>query len=131
MREPRITVVMPVHNAGRFLDAAIRSIVTQTFSDFEFVIVDDGSTDESVESLQVWARQDHRIRLVVNDRCLGHAAASNLSVSHARAAYVARMDADDISHPERLAREWKVISKAHDVALVGSLSDGIDAEGQP
>ncbi|HEX3084917.1 MAG TPA: glycosyltransferase family 2 protein [Pyrinomonadaceae bacterium] len=130
MTEPKISVVMPVHNAGRFLDAAIRSIVNQTFADFEFVIVDDNSTDGSLEISRKWANLDQRIRLCENKERQGHAATSNLAVSLARAKYVARMDADDISHGERLASEWTVISKSADIVLVGTLADGIDAEGR-
>jgi len=130
MSEPKISVVMPVHNAQHFLDSAIRSIVRQTFSDFEFVIVDDGSSDGSIEISRRWARQDDRIRLFENKERLGHASTSNLAVSMARAEYVARMDADDISHPERLAREWKVISQSADIVMVGTLADGIDAGGR-
>jgi glycosyltransferase involved in cell wall biosynthesis len=121
---------MPVHDAEHFLDSAIRSIVRQTFSDFEFVIVDDGSSDGSIEISRRWARQDDRIRLFENKERLGHASTSNLAVSMARAEYVARMDADDISHPERLAREWKVMSQSADIVMVGTLADGIDAGGR-
>lgn len=131
MSEPKISVVMPVHNAGRFLEPAIISILSQTFSDIEFVIVDDSSTDGSVETSREWARQDHRIRLFENKEQLGHSATSNLAVSLARAAYVARMDADDVSHPERLASEWQVMSQSTDIVLVGTLADGIDADGRP
>jgi len=131
MSEPKISVVMPVYNAGRFLEPAIRSIVSQTFSELELVIVDDSSTDGSVEVSREWARQDDRVRLFENQERLGHSATSNLAASLARAEYVARMDADDVSHPERLAGEWKVMSQTADVVLVGTLSDGIDADGRP
>jgi glycosyltransferase involved in cell wall biosynthesis len=130
MTQPKISVVMPVYNAGRFLDPAIGSIVSQTFADFEFVIVDDRSTDGSVEHLRQWVRQDDRIRLFENEERQGHSRTSNHGVSLARAKYVARMDADDISHPERLAGEWQVMSRSADVVLVGTLADGIDADGR-
>jgi glycosyltransferase involved in cell wall biosynthesis len=131
MTDPKITVVMPVHNAGRFLDAAIRSIVEQTFVELELVIVDDGSTDGSLEISRDWATNDDRIRVFANEERMGHSATSNFAVSLARAELVARMDADDISHSERLARQWQVISRSADVVLVGTLADGIDAEGRP
>jgi glycosyltransferase involved in cell wall biosynthesis len=131
MIEPKTSVVMPVHNAGRFLEPAISSIVSQTFSDLEFVIVDDSSNDGSVDISREWASRDSRIRVFENRQHLGHSATSNLAVSLARAEYVARMDADDVAHPERLAREWKVISQSTDIVLVGTLADGIDAEGRP
>lgn len=130
MSEPKVSVVMPVHNARRFIDQAIRSILSQTFADFEFVILDDSSTDGSIEISRAWARQDDRIRLFENKARLGHSATSNLAVSLARGKYVARMDADDVSHPKRLDSEWQVLSRSADIVLVGTLADGIDAEGR-
>jgi len=130
MSEPKVSVVMPVHNARRFIDQAIRSILSQTFADFEFVILDDSSTDGSVEISREWARQDKRIRVFENKERLGHSATSNLTVSLARGKYVARMDADDVSHPERLGSEWQILSRSADIVLVGTLADGIDAEGR-
>jgi glycosyltransferase involved in cell wall biosynthesis len=121
---------MPVHNARRFIDQAIRSILSQTFANFEFVIVDDNSTDGSVEISREWARQDDRIRVFENKSRLGHSATSNLAVSLACSKYVARMDADDISHPQRLDSQWQVLSRSGDIVLVGTLADGIDAEGK-
>jgi glycosyltransferase involved in cell wall biosynthesis len=129
MSEPKVSVVMPVHNARRFIDQAIRSILSQTFADFEFVILNDGSTDGSGEIARTWARQDDRIRVFENQDRLGHSATSNLAVSLARSKYVARMDADDISHPERLDSQWQTLSRSADIVLVGTLADGIDAEG--
>jgi glycosyltransferase involved in cell wall biosynthesis len=130
MIETKISVVMPVHNAHDFVGQAIQSILAQTFSDFEFVILNDGSTDGSCSILREWARRDDRIRVFENEHRLGHSETSNLAVSLARAPNVARMDADDISHPERLSRQWKVLSQSADVVLVGTLSDGIDAQGK-
>ena len=130
MIDPKISVVMPVHNARDFLDQAIRSILAQTFSDFEFVILNDCSTDGSGSIVHEWARRDDRIRVFENENRLGHSATSNLAVSHARARNVARMDSDDICHPERLSRQWQVLSQSSDIVLVGTLADGIDAQGK-
>jgi glycosyltransferase involved in cell wall biosynthesis len=130
MSEPKVSVVMPVHNTRRFIDQAILSILSQTFTDFEFIILNDSSTDESGEIARAWARQDDRIRVIENENHLGHSATSNLAVSLARSNYVARMDADDVSHPERLSREWQILSQSADIVLAGSLADGIDAEGK-
>src|SRR5437588_6054516 len=110
MSEPKVSVVMPVHNTRRFIDLAIRSILGQTFTDFEFIILNDSSTDESGEIARACARQDDRIRVFENQDHLGHSATSNLAVSLARSKYIARMDADDVSHPERLNREWRILS---------------------
>src|SRR5712692_2248266 len=96
---PLISVVMPVHNALPFLDESIGSILQQTLSDFEFVILDDASTDGSVELLREWSLRDKRILLHESRRRLGVSGSSNAVVSKAGAPIVARMDADDISHP--------------------------------
>lgn len=127
---PAVSVVMPVHNAGTYLDQCIQSIVDQTFRDFEFIIVDDCSTDGSTAALREWARRDCRIRLFESTQTLGPSGSSNYVVRHARAPLVARMDADDVSHPERLARQRRVLAAREDVVLVGTLCDGIDAQGR-
>lgn len=125
-----ISVVMPVHNAMPYLDESIQSILGQTFTDFEFVILDDASTDGSSEALSKWAQKDSRIRLHRSERNLGLSATSNFIVRQSRAPLVARMDADDVSHPERLMRLWNVMQSQPDIALVGTLCDGIDSMGR-
>jgi glycosyltransferase involved in cell wall biosynthesis len=132
--KPLISVVMPVYNALPFLDDSVNSILTQTFTDFEFVIFDDASTDGSVERLREWAARDARIHLHGSSTQLGLSGSSNAVVSRSRAAIIARMDADDISHPDRLKRQLQVIENAPDVAVVGTLCNGIDArrrDGRP
>jgi glycosyltransferase involved in cell wall biosynthesis len=126
---PSLSVVLPVRNAARYLDASIGSLAGQTFRDFELVILDDASSDGSDRLLQLWARQDARIRLHRVDRPLGIVGSSNFVVGQARAPLVARMDADDISHPERMSRQWDLMRSRPEVGLVGTLCDGIDAEG--
>ena len=101
---PRVSVVMPVRDAGPYLEASLRSILDQSFTDFELVIRDDGSVDGSTEILRDWAARDPRIRLHIGERPLGPAESSNWVVRHSTAPFVARMDADDISHPDRLRR---------------------------
>lgn len=132
MREtgPSITVVVPVHNARPFLDESISSIVNQTLADFEIVILDDASTDGSDRLLREWEKRDSRIRLFYSKEKLGLAGSSNFVVRKANTEVVARMDADDISHPDRLRRQWEIIKNFPDVAVVGTLCDGIDASGR-
>jgi glycosyltransferase involved in cell wall biosynthesis len=127
---PLISVVMPVHNALPFLDESINSILEQTLSDFEFVILDDASTDGSVELLRKWSLRDRRIHLYESKERLGLSGSSNAVTSKARAPMVARMDADDIAHPERLRRQWNIIEGRPDVAVIGTLCNGIDARGR-
>jgi glycosyltransferase involved in cell wall biosynthesis len=126
---PLISVVMPVYNALPFVDDSIHSILTQTFSDFEFVIFDDASNDGSVKRLREWVARDSRIRLHESNTQLGLSGSSNAVVAKACASIIARMDADDIAHPDRLRRQWEIIENHTDVAVVGTLCDGIDASG--
>ncbi len=121
---------MPVHNALPFLEESIKSILTQTLSDFEFVILDDASTDGSLELIRQWSRRDSRILLHESRKQLGLAGSSNAVVAKARAPLVARMDADDIAHPDRLLRQMKIMKDHPDVAVIGTLCNGIDANGR-
>ena len=127
---PLVSVVMPVYNALPFLDESISSILEQTLTEFEFVIHDDASTDGSTEVLREWSRRDSRIRLFESETRLGLSGSSNAVVSKVRAPIVARMDADDISHPDRLQRQWEIIDSRPDVAAIGTLCVGIDEMGR-
>ena len=129
-RTPRVSVVMPVHNALPYLDAAVESILRQSFGDFEFVILDDASTDGSTERLRHWATRDARIRLLEEKRNLGPARSSERVARAASAAIVARMDADDISYPDRLADQLEVLDRHPGVGVVGGLYDIIDPGGR-
>jgi len=127
---PAVSVVMPVHNQLRFIDASVESILGQSFRDFEFVILDDGSTDGSVERLRHWAAQDDRIRLIENRRCRGPVPSSNRVVAESRALLIARMDGDDVAHRDRLLRQMMLLQERPDVILIGSLFDTVDAAGR-
>jgi glycosyltransferase involved in cell wall biosynthesis len=127
---PAVSVVMPVYNAAPFLRDSIRSILDQTFRDFELVVLENGSTDESREILRRYAGEDPRIRLFEESRPLGIVDGSNSAVERSTAPVVARMDADDVCHPERLERQLDVMRRGPDVVAVGTLSDGIDRDGR-
>lgn len=121
---------MPVYNGENYLRESIESIAHQTFTDFEFVILDDASTDQTAGILRDWAQRDNRIRIVTSRRQLGVVGSANRVVREARTAICARMDADDVSHPDRLGRQWEVLHVHPDVCLVGTLSEAIDANGR-
>ena len=125
-----LSVVMPVKNAGPFLDSSISSILDQSFADFEFVIRDDGSTDGSTGRLESWAARDSRIRLFIGSESLGPAASSNWVVANSSGRLVARMDADDVAHPDRLKRQIEALAAAPAACLVGTLWEGIDEQGR-
>jgi GT2 family glycosyltransferase len=130
MTAPRLSVVMPVRDAGPYLDASMESILGQSFGDFEFVIRDDGSVDGSTDRLRDWAKRDRRIRLHIGEGPLGPAESSNFVVRHSRAPIVARMDADDLSHPERLGRQFAALEGESAAVLIGTLWEGIDRRGR-
>lgn len=117
MKIPKVTVLMPVHNGGAYLPEAVNSILAQTFSDFEFLIVDDASTDQTVAYLQ--GIRDPRIRLLKSEQRLQIARALNLGLDHARGEWIARMDADDISLPDRLSRQLDFMLEHPEVGLCG------------
>jgi glycosyltransferase involved in cell wall biosynthesis len=127
---PPLSVVMPARNVEPFVDAAVESILRQTYADFEFVALDDGSTDGTAARLEAWAARDARLRVVRSPRPLGLVGSSNAAVRASRAPLVARMDADDISHPDRLRRQMALIAERPDAVLVGTLFEGIDAAGR-
>jgi len=96
---------MPCYNAEHFLKKAIESILNQTFTDFEFIIIDDCSSDRSASIIHEYIKDDPRIRYIKNEKNLGVAASLNRGIDLARGQFIARMDADDISLPERLERQ--------------------------
>ena len=129
-QDEMLSVVMPVHNALPHLDEAVRSILDQTYRNFEFVILDDGSTDGSLERLREWVRKDRRIRLIESQTNLGPVGSSNMVAMAATEDLVARMDADDVSHPERLERQVALMHDRPDVALVATACDIIGPNGE-
>jgi hypothetical protein len=114
---PRVSVVMSVHNGAEYLKAAIHSILTQSYEDFEFIIVNDGSTDGSGQMLA--AIRDPRVVSLCNSENIGLGRSLNRGISVARGEYVARMDADDVSYPDRLARQVSFMEGNPDIAYCG------------
>jgi glycosyltransferase involved in cell wall biosynthesis len=117
--QPHVSIVMPVYNAEQTLYAAIRSIVTQTHQNWELLILDDGSTDESLRIAGGFC--DDRIRILSDGLHLGIVARLNQALDEAKGEYVARMDSDDISYPYRLEKQLSYLAQNPNVDLVGSL----------
>jgi len=128
MGNPKVTVLMPVYNGETYLAEAIESILNQTFADFEFVIIDDGSTDNTWDILTNF--HDSRIRLVTNNHNMGITKTLNKGLQLARSNYVARMDADDICVPKRLQRQKAFLDENLNFAMVGSWIEIIDEIGR-
>jgi glycosyltransferase involved in cell wall biosynthesis len=127
-KDPAVTVLMAVYNGERFLSEAIKSILNQTFSDFEFLIINDGSTDRTPDILLSY--QDPRIRIVRNDGNIGLTKSLNLGLALARGEYIARQDADDISYSERLERQISFMRKNPHVAVLGTQVNYLHGDGR-
>ena len=128
MSHPAITVLMPVYNGERYVVKAVKSVLDQTFRDFEFLVINDGSTDRSIELIREF--DDPRIR-VIDTENQGVAAALHLGIKEARGVYIARMDADDESLPNRLELEKRSLDEHPDIAVVHGSVEYIDSEGVP
>lgn len=126
---PKLTVLMAVYNGERFLRDAVESILNQTFCDFEFLIINDGSTDGTRDILLSY--QDQRIRLVENECNIGLTKSLNIGLALARGEYIARQDADDISYPNRLQKQLEFLEAHTEVMLLGTQMRTIDKNNFP
>jgi hypothetical protein len=126
---PAVSVLMAVRNGGAFLEPSIRSIAEQTLSDWELVIVDDASTDASASLAARWAARDPRIRVYTNTVNKGQTAALNEGLALCRAGWVARQDADDVSHPDRLGLQLEFVARHPRTILLGTQGILVDDLG--
>ncbi len=125
---PAITVLMPAYNAAAFLHEGIESVLAQTWRNFELLIVEDGSKDETLAIAR--GVNDPRVRVLTNGRNLGLAATLNHGLREARGTFIARQDADDLSHPERLARQLARMEAEPSLFLLGSQAHLADLAGR-
>lgn len=126
--KPAVSVLMSVHNQAEYLDASFKSILAQTFTQFEFVIVDDHSNRETRERLHQY--HDSRIKIIHNRRRLGLARSLNRGLTFCRGKYIARMDADDIAHPSRIKKQYKYLENHQNLAGCGTWVSLIDEQGK-
>lgn len=126
---PKVSVVMSVYNGERYLSEAVESILSQTFRDFEFIIIDDGSTDSSWAILTKYADQDQRVRLFKNEENLGLTKSLNKGLKLAQGEYIARQDADDISFRDRFEKQVKYLDGHPNTVLVSGEWEMIDSQG--
>ena len=126
---PKVSVIIPTHNYARFLPESVKSVLGQTFGDFELIIVDDGSTDDTAAVARRYF-DDRRVRYICQEK-RGLSGTRNNGISHARGEYVAFLDADDFWLPEKLERQLKVFEQADSgVALVYCFIEYVDEEGK-
>jgi len=124
----KISVLMPTYNDARYLPQALESILAQSYPDFELIVIDDHSTDETPTILAGYARQDSRLRLLRNSTNMGVASALNIGLDAAQGTYIARMDSDDISCPERFERQVEFLDAHPEVGVVGTQLHFIDED---
>jgi glycosyltransferase involved in cell wall biosynthesis len=125
---PTVSVIMPAYNAKRYVEQTIRSVLAQSFGDFEFIIVDDGSTDGTLPILQRFAADDSRV-VVISRPNTGIVGALNDGIAKARGEYFARMDADDVCLPERFAKQVAYLRDHPECVGVGTFVETIDPYG--
>jgi len=124
-----ISVVMPAYNASRFIAEAIESILNQTYRDIELIVVDDGSTDNTVEIIKRYVDQDERVQLIQNNHG-GANKARNTGIERAKYPWIGCMDADDVAHPERFEKQFQAAEKDPDVIIWGTYIYQINIEGK-
>lgn len=127
---PTVSVVMTVYNTRRYLADAVRSILAQTLADFEFIVIDDGSTDGSTDLLREFERSDNRIRIISRPNT-GIVKAANEGIALARGEFVARMDSDDIALPHRFEKQVEYLREHPEYVAVGSRVWLMDPYGVP
>jgi len=127
---PTVSVLMAVYNGLPHLREAVASVLAQTMAAFEFIIVDDGSTDGTTDLLAEFVAADDRVRVLTNERNLGLTASLNVGLRAARASLIARQDADDVSLPDRLGAQVAFMGAHPEVVLVGTAATVIDGAGR-
>lgn len=130
MTTPLVSVVMACYNAEKTLMVAIDSILNQTLHNLEFIIVNDGSTDQTTNILNRYANMDRRILVIRNPENRGQSWCRNRAVERARGRYIASMDADDYSFPERLARQVRFMDACPNIDVLGTAAELVGTTGQ-
>ena len=128
LENPKVSVILSVYNGESFLAQAIESILKQTFADFELIIIDDGSRDKTRDIVNSF--KDERIVLITNEKNLGLIRSLNKGIAAARGEFIARMDADDISDPERFGKQIVFLEKNPDIGVLGTAVRHTDAKGR-
>ncbi|MFW6016530.1 MAG: glycosyltransferase [bacterium] len=124
-----ISVIMSVYNAEKYLEEAVESILTQSYKDFEFIIIDDKSTDNSADIIKSYAIKDERIKYIKNDINRGLTYSLNKALDLAEGKYIARMDADDISIKNRFEIQYNYLENNKDISLLGTSAYNINETG--
>lgn len=128
---PIVSIIMSVYNNRKTLERCLKSLRNQTFQEWEVIIVDDGSTDGSIEVLKQYSLKDKRIRPIRLSKNVGLSAALNIARRYATGDYLARQDGDDFSYPNRLELQLKYLDDHPEIDVVGTYANLVDDEGRP
>lgn len=127
---PIVSVIMAVYNAEQYLEEAITSVLNQTYTDFEFIIIDDGSTDTTQAILKKFGTEDSRVKIFFNEKNIGLTRSLNRALSRSQGFYIARMDGDDVSVSDRLEKQVGFLLKNQEVVALGTNVIKIDETGK-
>lgn len=128
--DPLVSVILPAYNAEKYISEAIESILSQTLESFELIIIDDCSDDSTSEIVATYSRKDPRIKYLRNDKNLNIGGSLNRGIESAKSDFVARMDADDVSLPNRLKFQYEALANNPNVAVIGANIQVIDERGK-
>jgi len=128
--KPLISILLPVYNGEPYLQGGLDSILKQTYSHWELIAIDDGSTDASLSTLKHYAKQDKRIKVYSLNKNVGIAKALNHAIKHAQGQFIARMDADDVMYPNRLTLQIKYLLSHPDTVIIGGQCTLINTQGK-
>lgn len=129
IKKPKVSIIMSVYNGQGYLEESVESILNQSFRDFEFLIVDDNSEDSSFPIVARYSNFDKRVKVFRNKEHIGLTKSLNILLDKARGEYIARMDADDISLPERILKQYNFLERHKDVLLIGTGVFNINEKG--
>ncbi|MDP3881257.1 MAG: glycosyltransferase family 2 protein [Nanoarchaeota archaeon] len=130
MAKPRISVIMPAYNAEKFISETIKSIINQTFKDWELIVIADAPTDRTIEIVKNYQKKEKRIKLILLKKNCGPAYARNIGMKKARGEYIANLDADDLADRKRLGLQYSFLEKNPLYFLVGCSFSYIDEKGK-
>jgi len=128
-KKPKISAVMPFYNREMFLDEAVQSVLDQTFTEFEFIVVDDASTDNSGTIMEKYAQKDARIKIIKNTKNRGIAYSRNRGMKIAQTDLIVIVDSDDINMPQRFAKQFAFMQQHPEISIVGTYAHVIDECG--
>lgn len=129
-KQPKVSIILPVHNAGKYLIDCLNSLLTQTYKNFELIIVDDHSTDKSKKILREYDAKYKSIKLIRNKKQMGVSETVKIAISHTTGDYIARMDADDIALPTRLEKQVNYLEKHKKTVAIGGQCYTIDSNNK-